>query len=1346
MRKFCTATLVLCLVLSLNAFSQSTSATLGGTVQDASGAFIPGVTITATNTGTGIVTTVLSNEAGAYQFASLQPGTYDVKAELPGFQPAVARGFQLGGAQQARFNFTMQVGAAAGTTVDVSVAADTLLATSSSSVGAILPEYKVRDLPLSSRDVFGLVGATAGVQGSGDQMIGNFAGGRLSAANTTRDGINVSAGRFEDGAWSLTYTSPDLVEEVKVVVAPVDAQTSRGVGQVSMITRSGTNQLRGSVFWANHNSALDANNWFSNLNGAPKDYDNRNQFGARVGGPIIKNKTFFFALFEGQRDIKRQSALGTTLTPMAKQGIFRYFPGADNANLNAANPTVDRNGFPVRPAAATADLAAIDLFGNCTFNGAPVANCRTFRDPLRSAISNTSYIQETLRRMPAPNEYTAAPAGQPAAGVDGLNTALIRFTRRIDGFDFTNGNGSDVDRDQYNLRIDHNFSSNHKLSVIGTKEKTWGNATQAVLRSWPDGFDGQAVKRPDVYIITFTSTLSSSLLNEVRAGRRRSIDQQFPPANRSDDIGTEALKFIPTASGVRFDTVPTLFNKFVQYGRFGAWRSHVSPLYSLGDDLSWTHGKHAFKGGFEFRNTMSKGFGDPGFTPFVTFGQGANTVAGLDGTAFPGLTANNATMARNMLTDLTGSIDRINQSYGIMSSKSLTLTSSPEMPYKYYQQHQREMSAYFKDDWKFGPDLTLNLGVHWEYYGQPFEHTGLDARIIGDDQSALTKITCTSSPGTPNFTSTCSNLTQVQFVGRNSPNPNILPNLRGNDRNNWAPAIGFAWNVPWFGKGKTVLRAGYGITYQGALRNFITVDNTLGTVPGINLVGSGGTGVTYNPSAYTSLSNVTLPVPLPAGTPTTVPFVIPTTDRTLTISTYDRVSPYTQNWNFEIQRQVAENTTVEVRYIGTKGTKLWGTNNLNQIDALHRNRELFDAFNAVRAGGESPLFNQMLQGINLGGAGAQTVNGTTWTGAMALRTNTTTRAQIANGNVGGFLNTLNTLTIPAAGNPASPANSVNGAVLRKNGFPENYIVANPQFASVSMLDNLGNSTYHSLQLQFTKRLTRGFTNTTTWTWSKALGEDATDAGATYRDPTRRSIEKQLLIFDRAHQLTSNGTYELPFGTGHFLLGNAPGWVQQIVNKWQLGGIMNFNSGGPLTIGTGTNPATTSTTGTGTISNVTAQPNVIGSFGKGVGKVTKVSNGVVYFDGYTQIVDPSFTVPTVNGLNTGYSNKAIVGPNGQIVLVNPQPGEVGTLGLTTIKGPTSLSFDMNLIKRFRIHETREFEFRLDAINILNHPNFGNPGATNSNRDGNLNINVANTFGRITTATGSRRFVVNTRINF
>src|SRR5215471_4707347 len=427
MRRPAFVALLLCLLLSLNAFSQSENATLGGTIQDATNAFIPGVTVTATNTATGVVATVVSNEAGVYQFASLQPGTYDIKAELPGFQTAAARSFQLGGAQQARLNFTLEVGAVAGTTVDVSVAADTLLATSSNSVGAILPEYKVRDLPLSTRDVFGLVAATPGTQGSGDQMIGNFAGGRLSAANTVRDGVNVSAGRFEDGAWSITYTSPDLVEEVKVVVAPVDAQTSRGSGQVSMVTRSGTNQFRGSAFWVNHNSAVDANSWFNNFNGVDKSYDNRNQCGARLGGPIIKNKTFFFVLFEGQRDLKRENVVGPTLTPYAQQGIFRFFPGVDNQNATAGVPTVDRNGNPVKPANATGDLKAIGLFNNCTFNGAPVPNCTPFSDPNRTSISNSAYMQETLRRMPSPNEFTGCgtlptpPVGIPASTCDGLN-------------------------------------------------------------------------------------------------------------------------------------------------------------------------------------------------------------------------------------------------------------------------------------------------------------------------------------------------------------------------------------------------------------------------------------------------------------------------------------------------------------------------------------------------------------------------------------------------------------------------------------------------------------------------------------------------------------------------------------------------------------------------------------------------------------------------------------------------------------------------------------------------------------------------------------------------------------
>src|SRR6267142_6209997 len=173
MKTFVSALLVLCLAVPIYTFAQTINATLGGTVSDTTGALIPGVTITATNRATGIVTTVLTNEAGAYNFASIQSGTYRVGAELPGFQTQAYNDVVLGVSQQVRLNFTLQVGGQT-QSVDVNIAADTLIATTSSSVGTVLPEYKVRDLPLASRNILDLVSTASGAQGS------NFAGARLT--------------------------------------------------------------------------------------------------------------------------------------------------------------------------------------------------------------------------------------------------------------------------------------------------------------------------------------------------------------------------------------------------------------------------------------------------------------------------------------------------------------------------------------------------------------------------------------------------------------------------------------------------------------------------------------------------------------------------------------------------------------------------------------------------------------------------------------------------------------------------------------------------------------------------------------------------------------------------------------------------------------------------------------------------------------------------------------------------------------------------------------------------------------------------------------------------------------
>src|SRR5437870_5137604 len=397
---------VLLLLLSSYVFGQTSNATVGGTVSDATGALIPGVTIKATNTATGIVTMVFSNEAGAYQFASLQTGAYTLSAELPGFQTQTYNQVTLGGSQQVRLNFTLQVSSVA-TAVEVTAAADTLIATTSASVGSVLPDYKVRDLPLAGRNVLDLVLTTAGAgpTNTSNGLEGYFAGSRLSSVNTTRDGFVVSDGRYDFGAFSNTYVSPDLVEEVRVITSAVDAEGARGSGQVQMVTRSGTNQYHGSAFLANHNSALDASNWFNNFNGVPKNYQNRNQFGARVGGPIIKNKTFFFVLLDEQRQVFRKTFVGTVLTQQARQAIYRFYPGADNQNAVALNPVVDRNGNPLRPAGAAGDLQSFNVF---------TRSDGTVRDTLRPGLDPTGLIQNFyLSRMPVPNDYTVG---------DGLNT------------------------------------------------------------------------------------------------------------------------------------------------------------------------------------------------------------------------------------------------------------------------------------------------------------------------------------------------------------------------------------------------------------------------------------------------------------------------------------------------------------------------------------------------------------------------------------------------------------------------------------------------------------------------------------------------------------------------------------------------------------------------------------------------------------------------------------------------------------------------------------------------------------------------------------------------------------
>lgn len=326
-------------------FGQSSNAGLSGTITDSNQAVISGATVIAENVRTGVISTTTTNDAGVFVFPSLQPGGYRVTAEKQGFKKLTYNEVTLELSARITLNFTMEVGSISENAVEVSAAQDTQLAIGTTSVGGVINGQKVQELPLPGRNALGLVLTQAGLVGN------NFAGARIGTLNVAIDGINVMDQRINSGVNSTVFTSVDIIDEVRVITSPADAEYGRGSGQVLLSMKSGGNKFHGTLFESHRNTVLNANTWFNNLQGLPRNVLIRNQFGGNISGPILKNKTFFFFHYEGQRQVTRNTITATTYTAQARQGIFRYYPGVRNGNANAAVPTVDLNGNPVKPSA-----------------------------------------------------------------------------------------------------------------------------------------------------------------------------------------------------------------------------------------------------------------------------------------------------------------------------------------------------------------------------------------------------------------------------------------------------------------------------------------------------------------------------------------------------------------------------------------------------------------------------------------------------------------------------------------------------------------------------------------------------------------------------------------------------------------------------------------------------------------------------------------------------------------------------------------------------------------------------------------------------------------------------------
>ena len=1526
------ATLLLSLATTVPAFSQGLFATVTGTVTDGTKALIPGVTIKATAVDTGVVSTTLTNDAGSYTFGNLAAGKYTLSASLTGFQTKTITDAQLSQGTSSRFNFEMNVAGAA-TQVEVTIAADSAIATQGASVGQELDRQKIADLPIVGNNVLDLITVMAGVQNvvatnppSAANAFGRenttFAGVRADNVMIVRDGIDMNDNRSPNGVYSITTINPDLVGEVRLILAPVDVELGRGNGSIQYTTRSGTNKFTGSAVWTFRNTALDPNTWANNRSqtvpltasaetkalaaqgkadlALEPNWTNTQQGTISVGGPIIKNKTFFFGLFDLYTNHMRSLDNFIVLTPCAQQGIIRYFNtwnstnvlGSENA-VSATHVAVDQAGNPLPPSGPASGpsvgydnsvqyrslfgpLATMPTNNNCTGaainpatlvpNGVsvtgPLGTNSGGWDQFRRQEDLSGYTARYLAGLPQPNNYEIG---------DGLNTAGYRILRRSKGVDNLFGSGEATGiRKQYNAKVDHNFNSNNKANVNFTYERT---VSDDVFGAFPTSFSNSNFRHPIVITAGFTTTLSATLLNEARFGYRLQDLNVIAPMALPEDQDALAALFPAPVNGIKVvpfygftNTALSPPGSFVgttpcplHYGSRpptnaplpgAASGCNVSPTskgktptWTFSDTVSWTHGAHAIKFSGELRLNSSK-TETPGTGDFVgtstyataTLGQCANgtgcasTQLGTTGAndfsnsnSRPATDPNNLlglanttrTSTQNLMNMLAGSLSNVAMQYYIDSPPA---SSTPAISdwrdfrnneYINVTVKQTEFSAWIKDEWKIARNFTITPGLRWDYTGVPYLPNGTTIGMVGGGGAAFgisgRDFTGWMNPGAR------ADATNFQFVGPNSPNPSVgaYPDIWGN----FGPSFAFAWTPKMFGEGKTTIRGGYQITYstgspQPGTGRFSSYSNALTGAPGRTLVANANAQSGYldlsNASNTLNPTNLTAILPIaPTVAPLQTQATVGPRNQALSVFDPNYTSPYVQNMTLSVTRNVNRNLTVDLRYIGTLGRKSYATQDLNLNN--FRSNGLIAALNAVRAGDDanSHLLDQIFAGVNLCTSNTNATSGGCITPAAAgvasygpingSSPGQTAAAQIRAGGLGGnsLANLVNGSFAALAGtisnfnynwgsgaNPhvcavnctlpdPNPNNATVGSALRLNGFPDNFVVTNPQFSSVTYYTNWGSNNYHSLQAQTTWRPIQGVSGSFTYSWSRNLGL------GNLTDPTNRAPDYTDIGNNPRHEFRSNGTFELPFGPNKLVAGNTSGWVARAIEKWQMGVIYNYSVGAPASI-----TMNSMIYGNG-LPDIRHEVDFNELAGVRWGIQNQNNLEGRYFDNGDQFVyvpDPqciavtsaqnlysatgalgasrctlqalakvvpagtpdSGTVASFYGTSTPPATVAADTRTVQIVLQHPQPGQRGNLGNNEIQGLGFYRFDANLGKTFRLSESKSLQVRFDALNVLNHPQPGNP---------NLNIDSTTApFGQISGKTGTRTMQGQLRFSF
>ena len=1266
--------LVLALCSAVLAYSQSASTSLRGTILDPNGAVVPDAEIALSNTEIGANLSARSDKNGFYQFQDVRPGTYVLTVTAKGFATFKQDGLVLLISTPTTRDVQLQI-ASETTTVEVQSGLD-VINVQDATLGATFDSKQILALPFEGRDAAGVLSLQPGVTYTGnnpnlnstvDTRNGALNGGRSDQANITLDGVDNNQQSLGTAFQGAVRSTLDSIEEFRVTTVGDNADQGRSSGgQITLLTKSGTNSFHGSLYEQHRPTVTAANDWFNKQaelsNGLPNVPGKviRNTFGGALGGPIIKDRLFFFGTYEGQRLAENVQEQRNVPAPNLQDGVVFYpcatpseCPGGSVQGLTKSwNFPAGTNGV------GPSQIATMDP--NCTAIGScplgPGVN------PLVANVRGTGIFQQypTANSSTCPNAdgYNISCYSFSAPDPQSLNTAIAKI--------------------DYNL----NRSGTQRLFVRGNYQ--WDTLDQAPQ------FPGQPpnnVTRDTSRAIAagYSAMIGTNIINNLRFGLTRQAQDNLGNANLPivtfrflDDLHPSVQSVSPTQSFTR---------KF-----------HI-PVYNWLDDLSWNKGKHTLQFGTNIRritNSRSANIANINYAstnPLYLFQQAAGSGGSLDPAAFglPAVDPNNANPYDYSIVNLAGIITEVTGQYN-RTAQNVQIPQSTLVPKNF---RSWESDFYFQDVWHIKPTLTITAGLRYTLLQPVFETNG---NQVSPDTSLNQYVDSRAAVMAQG--QTYNQIFQYSPNGKANGKAPYWPW----DYKDLGPRLAFAyspgatdgfWRSIFGGPGKSSIRGGFGIVYDHFGTGLVDTFDQNGSF-GLNTVVTNAASVqTIDDSArFSGLNNI--PVtnavggillnPAPTAPFPYTPPVSPVGNPVQQISFgFDNKlkTPYSQTIDFSITRELPGGFTFEAAYVGRLARRLLQQRDMAMPLNLKDPKSGVDYFTAatafaklVNAGTPTSKVPNMpyWQDLFPSAAGVNTSSCLPNDTLPANPTSTQAMYELFTCNWGtsslgasNFVNVFDSFCSPAC--------------VNINGVDTPYAFYSSQFSALYAWSSIGNSSYNAAQFMLRSRQTHGLQFDFNYVYSKSIdqGSDAERVPAfgglsaiinTWNPSQLRGPSD----FDLRHQINSNWVYDLPFGRGRHFGHDWNRATDFFLGGWEFAGIYRWTSGFPFGV----------TAGSTFNTNFQISGNTV--------QVGPVQQKLTYVGDQ----------PYAFNIGAAADSSAATAAYWSKTLRLPYPGESGERN--NYRGQGFFGIDAGLNKTFNITEKQSLRFSAYAYNLTNSVRF------------------------------------------